>query len=171
MDLRLYIPQYNDLEFRRQMLSDPETMSFNRGKDPAPDYNPKTGCIDFPRGTWALWYGFWMDREPENFYAILADGATPVGEVSWFFDGEHYNAGIIIKSEFRRKGYCAPALRLLCARAFEDNDLPALRVSCSTASLAANKGAVSAGFRRIHKGGGRADYQITNQEYLTAKGE
>ena len=132
MDLRLYLPQYNDLEFRRQLLSDPDTMSFNRGKDPAPDYNPKTGCIDFARGTWALWYGFWMEREPENFYAILADGTTPVGEVSWFFDGEHYNAGIIVKNEFRRKGYCTPALRLLCARAFEENHLPALRITCGS---------------------------------------
>ena len=71
MELRLYLPQYNELLFREQLLSDPETMAFNRFKEPSPDYHPETGCIDFPRGTWALWYDFWMDREPDNFYAVI----------------------------------------------------------------------------------------------------
>jgi hypothetical protein len=58
MELRLYLPQYNELLFREQLLADPETMAFNRFKEPMEDYHPDTGCIDFPRNTWALWYDF-----------------------------------------------------------------------------------------------------------------
>ena len=165
MELRLYLPQYHELSFREQLLSDPDTMSFNRLRDPAEDYHPQTGCIDFPRGSWALWYGFWMDREPENFYAYLADGSAPVGEVSWYYDGESYRAGIILLAKYRKRGYCAPALELLARRAFEENGLPALSVTLSTAATAAVKGFQKAGFQRVRKGGGTCDLRLTREEY------
>jgi 2-C-methyl-D-erythritol 2,4-cyclodiphosphate synthase len=116
MELRLYQPQYYELFFRERLLSDPATMAFNRGKEPSEDYHPDTGCIDFPRSHWALWYNFWMEREPETFYAVVADGRTPLGEISWFFDGEAYRVGMILKKEYRGKGYCAPALDLLAQK-------------------------------------------------------
>ncbi len=165
MELRLYLPQYNELLFREQLLSDPKTMAFNRFKEPMEDYHPDTGCIDFPRSTWALWYDFWMDREPDNFYAVLADGRTPVGEISWFFDGEKHSVGIILLAKHRNKGYCVPALHLLMQRAFEENDLPALSVTLSTANTAAVKGFTNAGFRRIRKGGGTCDMEITREAW------
>ncbi|MBO5248316.1 MAG: GNAT family N-acetyltransferase [Clostridia bacterium] len=165
MELRLYLPQYNELLFREQLLSDPKTMAFNRFKEPSPDYHPDTGCIDFPRGTWALWYDFWMDREPDNFYAVIADGRTPIGEVSWFFDGKTHNVGIILLAKYRQKGYCSPALRLLAQRAFEQNDLPALTVTLSTANTAAVKGFTAAGFQRTRKGGGTCDLRLTKEEW------
>ena len=165
MELRLYLPQYNELLFREQLLSDPETMAFNRFKDPSPDYHPETGCIDFPRGTWALWYDFWMDREPDNFYAVIADGRTPVGEISWFFDGGKHNVGIILLARHRRKGYCAPALRLLAERAFGQG-IDSLHVTLSTANPAAVKGFTAAGFRRTRKGGGTCDMQLTRNDWI-----
>ncbi len=165
MELRLYLPEYNELFFRERLLSDPETMAFNRFKEPSPDYHPDTGCIDFPRSAWALWYGFWMEKEPDNFYAVIADGRTPVGEVSWYFDGEKYRAGIILLARHRKKGYCAPALDLLAERAFAQNDLPALSVTLSTANTAAVKGFTNAGFRRIRKGGGSCDLQLTREDW------
>ena len=165
MELRLYQPQYQELLFREQFLSDPETMAYNRFHEPSEGYDPKTGCIEFPRSHWALWYQFWLENEPKNFYAVLADGRTPIGEISWFFDGEEYRVGIILLAKFRRKGYCAPALRLLCARAFEGFGLPALSVTLSTASLAAVKGFASAGFRRTRRGGGTCDFRITREEW------
>ena len=164
MELRLYLPQYNELLFREQLLSDPQTMAFNRFKDPAPDYHPKTGCIDFPRGTWALWYDFWMDREPDNFYAVLADGRTPVGEISWFFDGEKHSVGIIILAKHRGKGYCAPALELLADRAFGQG-IESLSVTLSTANTAAVKGFTKAGFQRVRKGGGTCDMALTRDSW------
>ena len=169
MQLRLYQPQYHELAFREQLLSDPATMSFNRGKDPGEDYHPETGCIDFPRSYWALWYNFWMEREPENFYAFLADGSTPLGEVSWFFDGESYRVGIILKKEFRGKGYCAPSLELLAEKAFGTYGLPALSVTVSTAFSAAVKGYLRAGFRRVRRSGGTCDLVLTREEWLQKK--
>ncbi len=166
MELRLYLPQYNELAFREQLLSDPETMAFNRFKEPSPDYHPNTGCIDFPRNYWALWYGFWMEKEPENFYAVLADGRTPVGEISWHFDGEKYNVGIILLARHRKKGYCAPALGLLAQRAFETNHIPALTVTLSTANTAAVKGFTAAGFQRVRRGGGTCELQLTKEDWL-----
>ncbi len=165
MELRLYLPQYHELAFREQLLSDPATMAFQRFREPAPDYHPETGCIDFPRGNWAMWYSFWMDREPENFYAVLADGRTPVGEISWHFDGREHRVGIILLAAHRGKGYCAPALRLLSRRAFETNEIPSLSVTLSTANIAAVKGFTSAGFRKIRRGGGTCDLRLTREEY------
>lgn len=165
MELRLYLPQYNELLFREQLLADPETMRFNRFKEESTGYDPKTGCIDFPRRDWALWYEFWMNREPENFYAVVADGRTPIGEVSWFFDGTTYKAGIILLAKYRRKGYAAPALRLLVDRAFGHESVPALSVTLSTANTAAVKAFTAAGFRRTRKGGGTCDFTLTRQEW------
>lgn len=165
MELRLYQPQYHELLFREQLLSDPATMAFNRGKEPAEDYHPETGCIDFPRSYWALWYNFWMDREPDNFYAVVADGRTPLGEISWFFDGTAYQVGMILKKEFRGKGYCAPALELLAQKAFDGCGLPALSVTVSTAFSAAVKGCLRAGFRRTRRSGGTCDLVLTREEW------
>jgi len=169
MELRLYQPQYQELLFREQLLSDPDTMSFNRFREPAEDYHPQTGCIDFPPSHWAMWYSFWLEREPENFYAVVADGRTPLGEVSWYYDGETYRAGIILLARHRRKGYCAPALKLLAERAFRVHGLPELTVTLSTASTAAVKGFLSAGFRRVRRGGGSCDLRLTREEWETGE--
>lgn len=165
MELRLYQPQYHELLFREQLLSDPETMAFNRFKEPAEDYHPDTGCIDFPRPYWAMWYTFWLEKEPDNFYAVLADGSTPLGEVSWFFDGKDYRVGIILHARHRKKGYCAPALELLAQRAFEAYGLPALTVTLSTAATAAVKGFTKAGFCRVRRGGGTCELTLTREAW------
>ena len=161
MELRLYQPQYHELAFREQLLSDKETMAFNRFKEPAEDYDPQTGCIRFPRAYWAMWYTFWLEKEPDNFYAILADGRTPVGEVSWFFDGSEYRVGIILLAKYRKKGYCAPALKLLAEKAFGEFGIPALSVTLSTAFSAAVKGFLAAGFEQTRRGGGSCDLRLT----------
>lgn len=170
-ELRLYQPQYHELFFREQLLSDPATMAFNRGKEPSEDYHPETGCIDFPRSHWALWYNFWMEREPETFYAVVADGRTPLGEISWFFDGEAYRVGIILKKEHRGKGYCAPALELLAQKAFETYGLPALSVTLSTAFSAAVKGFLRAGFCRVRRSGGTCDLVLTQEAWREKREE
>lgn len=47
--LELYIPQLEDLWFYQQMMSDPETMSYNAGWNvDYPGYHRDTGCIDYP---------------------------------------------------------------------------------------------------------------------------
>lgn len=163
MELRLYIPEYHELAFRERLLSDPETMAFNRGNPPAEDYHADTGCIDFPRNVWALWYGFFVDREPENFYAVVADGRTPMGEVSYYTDENGIcRAGIILLKKHRGKGVCAPALNLLCRRA-EHNGIAELSVELSTANTPAVRGFRSAGFEKLRRGNGK----ITMIKHLT----
>lgn len=164
-ELRLYIPDYHELFFRQNLLSDPETMAFNRGKEPAQDYHPETGCIDFPRENWALWYDCFIGREPELFYAVLADGRTPLGEVSYYTDENGCHPNILLKKRHRGKGYCAPGLRLLCQRAFE-NGAERLSVTLSTAAVSAVKGYRSAGFRILRRGNGTVDLEQTREEFF-----
>ncbi len=111
--LTLYEPKLEDLWFRRQMLADEETMSYNRAWG---------GTIDFPEESWSAWYERWI-AEPgdRRWYRYLKDGDRFVGEIAWHYDGElrHYTADVIIYSKYRRQGYGNAALELLCAAARE----------------------------------------------------
>ena len=49
--IRLIKPKYNDLIFRQELLSDPDTMSYNK------KYG---GTIDFPKEKWENWYDRWI---------------------------------------------------------------------------------------------------------------
>ena len=112
--LSLYEPKIEDLWFRRQMLADEETMSYNRAWG---------GTISFPEEDWRDWYEIWVARpEGRRFYRYLAeeDGRF-VGEVAYHYDEgfRHYTADVIIYAKERGKGYGAQGLELLCAAAKE----------------------------------------------------
>ena len=50
----LSIPKLEELWFRRKMMTDPTTMSYNVNWDVSYDgYHKDTGCIDFPQSQWA----------------------------------------------------------------------------------------------------------------------
>ena len=49
--LSLYNPEYRDLWFRQQMLSDGETMSYN---------HTWGGTIAWPEEEWSGWYEYWV---------------------------------------------------------------------------------------------------------------
>ena len=56
MSLTLHIPSLEELSYREKLLSQPETMAYNRGYDlPFEGYDRTTGCIAFPREKWAEW--------------------------------------------------------------------------------------------------------------------
>ena len=154
MDLRLYVPQYHELTFRERLLADPASMSFRRGGAGGEGDHPDTGCLDFPRSAWALWYEYWIDREPERFYAYVVDGDRPVGEACYYEAEGRVLAGIILAADQRGKGYCAPALRLLARRAFAQPGVASLEAEFSTAHTAALRGYRAAGFRVVRRGGG-----------------
>ena len=45
--LELYVPTIEELDYRQKIMSDPETMSYNKGYDLDFDgYHKDTGCID-----------------------------------------------------------------------------------------------------------------------------
>ncbi|MDE5856474.1 MAG: hypothetical protein K2H06_05455, partial [Anaeroplasmataceae bacterium] len=68
--IELYIPQKEDLWYRKMMMEDPKTMEYNKGYSLDSDnYNNATGCILFPKEDWDDWYEYFIHNEPERYYA------------------------------------------------------------------------------------------------------
>ena len=112
--LELYAPERAELWFRRALLADEETMSYNRAWG---------GTVDFPEEDWDDWYDWWvLHPEGKRFYRYLRDedGAF-VGEIAYHFDRElgGFIANVIVRADERGKGYGAQGLELLCAAAKE----------------------------------------------------
>lgn len=158
MTIGLHVPGLRDMSVRQGWLNDPATMAYNRGRDlgGAEGYDPLTGCIDFSRENWRYWRQVWLHNEPDFFTAYIRDAEADrfVGEVCWFRDGETYTAGILIAAEYRHRGYCAPALRLLADHAFARWDIPALTCALRADDTAALRGYARAGFAPFGQHGG-----------------
>ena len=110
--LTLHEPQYEDLWFRKMMLADEETMSYNHARG---------GTIPWPEEKWSGWYDHWITcHEGKRYYRYLKnkDGQY-VGEIAYYYDAEmqHEIASVIIYSKFRKNGYGSEALDLLCSMA------------------------------------------------------
>ena len=61
--LRLYKPAFEELGYRRSLLSDPATMSYNEKWG---------GTVDFPKEKWEAWYGQWLLADKrERWYRYL----------------------------------------------------------------------------------------------------
>ncbi|MEB3429325.1 GNAT family N-acetyltransferase [Citroniella saccharovorans] len=110
--IKTYIPKYEDLWFRKLILSDPETMSYNKAWG---------GIIDFPESKWDRWYKNWIiDTAGKRYYRYLTDENNKfVGEIAYYFEENKkiYLASIIIFSKYRGKGYGRSGLKLLCQKA------------------------------------------------------
>ena len=106
-DITLYRPTLSELGFRRKLLADPETMSYNRAWG---------GVIDFPEEKWAAWYEKWSDKE--HFYRYLRTKTGElVGETAYRLDGGRYLCDVIVLARRRGRGYGTQGLELLCAAA------------------------------------------------------
>ena len=106
----LYKPKLEDLWFREQFMSDPETMSYNHAWG---------GTIPFPKDRWSSWYDYWLvHHDNKRFYRYLQDSESDayVGEIAYHYDNEReiWVADVIVASEYRGKGYGGEGLRLLC---------------------------------------------------------
>lgn len=113
--LRLHIPLFSQMDFRQQLLSDEETMSYNARWG---------GAIGFPQERWADWYRRWVEQPDRRFYAYLysEEEKAFVGETAYHFDEElgGYIANLIVHSRYRGKGYGTQGLRLLCEQGRAD---------------------------------------------------
>lgn len=172
--LCLHVPEFKELNYRRKILSDPETMSYNAGYNLGFDgYDNETGCIDFPESEWADWYGYFVNSEPERFYAYIEkpDGEF-IGEVNLHRASESnsYNMGIVIEAKHRRKGYSVEALKLLLKQAFEVMGADAVINDFEDMRISAVKIHLKAGFEEVARKDGVTVYKITRRKYFAVKG-
>ena len=109
--LSLYLPELEELDFRRKLLADPETMEYNHAWG---------GTIDFPESEWNAWYSHWVRGRKDCFYRYLKiDDGVFVGEVAYHYDPKWggYMADVIVHSAYRGQGYGKAGLELLCTAA------------------------------------------------------
>lgn len=117
--LRLILPDRRCCAFRQAMMADPATMAYN-----APWFPPE-GTIPFPEAEWDAFLAGCRDREPEAFLGFLENKEGQlVGEVNWHDNGR--GMGIVIKAEYRGRGYGGQGLELLKERAFAHPEIPCL---------------------------------------------
>ena len=168
--LRLHVPALRELDFRRRLMADPETMAYNRGYTPWDGYHPKTGCIDFPEADWREWYDYFIGNEPERYYAYVVrrdDGAF-LGEVNvhrapgcaW------HDMGIVIDAKYRGQGYAEPALRLLLDHAFREMGASEIRNAFEVQREAALKTHLACGFSILSRTKGAVSLALAKNEYL-----
>lgn len=97
------------------MLSDPETMAYNRAWG---------GTIPFPEERWRQWYDRWVvNTQGERYYRYVKNEAGDfVGEIACHYDPEigGHIASVIVYAKHRGRGFGAQALELLCAAAREN---------------------------------------------------
>ena len=111
--IRLYLPKPEDLWFKRSLLADPETMSYNLAWG---------GTISFPKEHWDEWYTRWIRCADGKRFCryITADCSRIfVGETAYHYDPESgsWLADVIIHARYRGRGYGREGLRLLCEAA------------------------------------------------------
>ena len=113
-DVSFYKPSLDDLWFRREMLEDPETMSYNRAWG---------GTIPFPRDKWEKWYEIWVKNPEKRFYRYItvSENGHFVGEAAYHYEEARgiYLADIIISAKCRGRGYGKAGLERLCEAAWQ----------------------------------------------------
>ena len=120
MDLKLIVPQKEDLWFKKKLKEDPDTMDYNRGYDlNFAGYNRIDGTIQTDlRELGNVWAEKWIGNESTNFYYFIKNNDTFIGEIYAKLDKikNSYEIGIVIKGEHRGRGYATPAIKLLCEK-------------------------------------------------------
>ena len=96
--ITLYRPALEELSFRQSLLSDPDTMAYNRAWG---------GTIDFPRERWADWYQRWLeDPTGTRFYRYLHDPQLNAftGEAAYHLDEElgGYICDVIVSARYQK---------------------------------------------------------------------
>ena len=115
-NLVLYRPKLEELDFRRALLADPDTMAYNHAYG---------GTVAFPRERWGGWYARWLEDETGGrFYRYLRLEGTgePVGETAYHYDGGFGAAvcDVLVSARHRGRGFGRQGLELLCAAAKEN---------------------------------------------------
>lgn len=165
----LHVPELSELWYRKQLMSDLETMSYNKGYDEYEGYDKETGCIEFPKEDWNAWYDYFINREPQRFYAYVvrkSDGAF-IGEVNLHKSDENdwHEMGIVIEAKYRGQGYSTEALKLLVEYGFEKMGTVAVHNVFETERKAAIHTHFSAGFSQYAMHDNMVELIITSEQY------
>ena len=114
-DVSAYRPELSDMRFRRDLLADEDTMSYNHAWG---------GTVQFPEEDWKEWYDLWVGGgDGQRYYRYLKnENGDFIGEMAYHYDEElsGYIADVIIHSKYRGLGYGGRALDLLCSAAKEN---------------------------------------------------
>lgn len=169
--LYLHVPSFEELDYRKEILSQPDTMSYNRGYEIGfTNYDNETGCIDFRNEIWSDWYSKWISNEPERFYAYITDikSNNYIGEVSFRYDNSSNShcIGIVIEAKYRGKGFCSEGLVKLAEKAFEGLGVDKLRNDIPIGRKSAILGHKKAGFKEIGIVDGKCILELSKEEYF-----
>jgi RimJ/RimL family protein N-acetyltransferase len=148
MSSRLYlkVPEIDELDYRRKLLSDADTMSYNMG------YGVDgTGCCPATEEQAKAWYRDWFST-PDRYYAYImrSDDGKPVGDVDIHYDkncGVHM-VGVVIEAQHRGNGYSEEALCLLADKAFNELGLEKIADAFPADRVPAEKAFKKVGFVR-----------------------
>ena len=170
-EITLYVPALDELEFRKQLESDPATMSYNAGYNlDCAGYNNETGCMDFNEDEWEDWYDYFVDSEPERYFAYIqrvSDGKF-LGEVNFHYTPEKdwWDMGIVISAQYRGMGYSTPALKLLIEHAFINCGISRLHNDFEKSRDSAYKTFISAGFKEIGENNDCVEIMYTKEDFF-----
>jgi len=168
-NLCLHVPIVSDLWYRENLLSEPNTMSYNKNYDVSFDgYDSETGCIKFPESAWQNWHDWFINNEPARFYAYISHDGTFIGEVNVRLSDEKnkiYDMGIVIEAKHRGNAYSVEALKLLLKYAFENLKAEEVQNSFESNRKIAIKTHVKAGFKIINEENGICSLTIMKSDY------
>ena len=169
--LYFYIPAIEELTYRQKIMSQPDTMDYNKGYDVSFEgYHKDTGCIDFPKNKWTEWHSYMVNNKPKCFYAYITrkEDNTFIGEVNihWNNDKKWYEMGIVLESKYRGMRYSLEALKNLLRVAFDEYNAPAVHNDFEIIREAAIALHKAAGFNIINEANGIVELLITREDYL-----
>lgn len=150
----LKVPTLDEMHYRKEWMMDPKTMDYNAGYDiDLSGYNKETGTITRTDEEMETWYNNWINKEPDKYYAyIYVNGIDePIGEVFYYPNDNIHSMGILIKGEYRGKGYSLDALLELEKIAFEKNNINELSDMIPLSRTGAIKTFEKAGFIQTDK--------------------
>lgn len=131
-NIKLYQPKEKELDFAKNLLKDSKTMAYNKGYNlNFPGYDKETGTITHDQAYWEKWYDLYFTNPGEYFYAYIYDQDLKVfvGDVNFHpskLNPQARDIGIVIKDEFREKGYGKAGLKALIGKAFSFDYIKAL---------------------------------------------
>ena len=164
-EIYLHVPEFNELWYRKKLMEDAHTMSYNKGYPAFEGYNSETGCIAFPESEWEEWYQYFVGREPKRFYAYIVRKTDNVfiGEVNLHESSENawHEMGIVIEAKYRGKGYAADALKQLIDYGMEQMKVKAIHNVFEEEREAAIRTHLAAGFLEYARQDGMVEFLIT----------